>query len=109
MKNGNMPPRARANTLELDSVLDEFIDSDGNELYPVELTLISLIIPFMFITAKDTSGIHYGLKQTINRRCHESIIKNIRGTPQYMDNMRYDVFAKIEISCIYLVPNSFTC
>ena len=65
MKKNKMPPRAQANSLELDPILDEFIDKDGNELYPVELTLISQIIPFMFITAKHTSGIHYGLKRAM--------------------------------------------
>ena len=57
-----MPPRAQANNLELDPVLDEFVDQEGNELYPIELTLISQIIPFMMISAKHTSGVHYGLK-----------------------------------------------
>ena len=62
MRKNKMPPKAQANSLELDPIIDEFLDKDGNELYPVELTLISQIIPFMFITAKHTSGIHYGLK-----------------------------------------------
>ena len=36
-----MPPKAQANSLELDPIIDEFLDKDGNELYPFELTLIS--------------------------------------------------------------------
>ena len=42
-------------------LLDVFLDQDGKELYPIELMLISQIIPFMFITAKHTS-VQQGLK-----------------------------------------------
>ena len=47
-----IPARSRASSLELDPVPDVFLDQDGKELYPIELMLISQIIPFMFITAK---------------------------------------------------------
>ena len=50
-----MPPRSQANSLELEPMLDVFLDQDGKELYAIELMLISQIIPFMFITAKHTS------------------------------------------------------
>lgn len=45
MRKNKLPPKAQANNLELDPIIDEFLDKDGNELYPVELTLISQIIP----------------------------------------------------------------
>ena len=43
-----MPPSSKANSLELGPILDVILD-------PIVLTLISQIIPFMFITAKQTS------------------------------------------------------
>ena len=45
----------QTNSLELDPILDAFLDQDGKELYPIELMLISKMILFMFITAKHTS------------------------------------------------------
>ena len=50
-----MPPRSQANSLELDPILDAFLDQDIKELYPIELILIEQIIPFMLITAKHAS------------------------------------------------------
>ena len=56
-----MPPRSQANSLELDPILDAFLDQDIKELYPIELILIEQIIPFMLITAKHASE-QWGLK-----------------------------------------------
>ena len=56
-----IPPRSQANNLELDPIVDLFLDQAGKELYPIELMLISQIIPFMFKTAKNT-GERWGLK-----------------------------------------------
>ena len=56
-----MPPRSQANSLELDPIVDVFLEQADKELYPIELMLISQIIPFMFITAKHTSK-QWGLK-----------------------------------------------
>ena len=39
-----------------------FLDQDGKELYTTELMLISQIIPFMFITAKNSSE-QWGLNE----------------------------------------------
>ena len=38
-----------------------FLDQYGKELYPIELILISQVIPFMFMTAKHASE-QWGLK-----------------------------------------------
>ena len=56
-----IPPRSQASNLELDPIVDLFLDQAGKELYPIELMLISQIIPFMFKTAKHTSE-QWGLK-----------------------------------------------
>ena len=50
-----IPPRSQANNLELDPIVDLFLDQAGKELYPIALMQISQIIPFMFKTAKHTS------------------------------------------------------
>ena len=55
LKKNKMLRSSQANSLELDSNFDVFLDQGGKELYPIELVLISQIIPFMFITAKHAS------------------------------------------------------
>ena len=53
---GKMPPQAQANNLKLDRIEDDLRD-----LCPLELMLISRIIPFMFIVPKH-KGAQFGLK-----------------------------------------------
>ena len=54
--NGKMPPQAQANNLQLNRIEDELRD-----LCPLELMLISRVIPFMFIVPKH-KGAQFGLK-----------------------------------------------
>ena len=56
LSKGKMPPQAQANNLELCPKVKELDD-----LCPIELMLISQIIPFMFIVAKH-KGAQHGLK-----------------------------------------------
>ena len=51
-----MPPQCQANGLQLNRIEDELKD-----LCPLELMLISQIIPFMYIVAKH-KGAQFGLK-----------------------------------------------
>ena len=51
-----MPPQAQANNLSLCTKFDEL-----ENLCPLELMLVSKIIPFMFIVAR-TKGAQHGLK-----------------------------------------------
>ena len=57
MSKNKMPMQAQINNMELYLKF-----SESNRLCPVELMLISQIIPFMFIVAK-TKGVQHGLKE----------------------------------------------
>ena len=58
MSKNNMPMQAQVNNLEL---CPTFSESAHSENCPIELMLISQIIPFMFIVAK-IKGVQHGLK-----------------------------------------------
>ena len=72
-----MPPQAQANNLELCPKLKELQD-----LCPIELMLISQIIPFMFIVAK-----HKGVQHGVKGQCVPADLKKIQTIlPRSCDN-----------------------